>query len=782
MIEFAPEAALSIHRHALGSAVGAIIVGIFLTYSLLYQLFIRSDRVMLVATLLQGALLLYLGGYALYASAAEMQALRFWMRVCYTGVALTPLGFHLLIQALLQREAKPRAAVMAGYGLSATLLLWLDRSWLITNRLLQPTALDHPSLVKGPLFPWFVTLTLGLILVTFVDLLRHLRRSPEMRRPLIPFAVTLGVWIANGLYDALIALRVLPGIPHPWVGPVFTVMVIGLFYGQTMANRARSLERRVAELDSLQILGHALGDSFDIDAILTAIYSQVSRLMPAQVFYIALHNAETREVSFPLVVENQQRVTWSPRRWRNGLTEYVINQRRALCIQGNFQAELIALGVELIGKPAESWLGVPIVAGNQTLGAIVVQSSTVSDLYDTSHKELLMTIAVQAGLIIQNARLYARTDKALARRVQELNSILRAARDGMILLDRQWRVLTVNCALVNYLGLTQADWIDQYLVDIVSPVEKHALLQRVGYTLTALLKDCQALEDGAEPFITTCLHHLGPPEYYLERTLAPVRDQEGQPTGWLLIFHDITEHRNLARLREDMTHMLVHDLRSPIAVLRSGLELMQLDIEDGNYAGLPDLMETAHEGIERLLTMITYLLDIYKLEEGKMPMQPELIEATDLVREAVARIAPAAVAAHIDIETEIAPALPPLHVDHELLFRVLHNLLDNAIKFSPDHSTIRLWASPTADGMGIVLGIQDSGRGISEIAQMKLFKKFQQVVAKNGRRPGSGLGLPFCKLVIEAHDGQIWVESEMGQGSTFFIQLPIAALPPDFVD
>lgn len=780
MIEFLPEAIIQLHRHALGSAIGAVVVSVFLVYTLVYQLFIRPERVMRDITLLQITLLLYVGGYTLYASATTEAQLRFWVRICYSGVALVPLTFHLLTRTLLQTHARRRILPVAAYSGLTTGLLWLDRHWLITNQLNHPLPLDHPSLVKGPLFSWFVGWSLILIIIAFADMVNSIRRYPQLRSSLLPFAITLGVWIVNGIYDALVALGILRGIPHPWIGPVFAVLMIGIFYGQTMSSRTEALERRVVELDSLQVMAQALSASLDFDTILTAIYSQVARLMPAHVFYIALYNEETREMSFPLVVEEQQRVTWTPRRWRNGLTEYIIGHGKPLCLQHDFAAQLAALGLELIGAPAASWLGVPILAGNKTLGAMVVQSPTTPHLYDAFHEELLLTIAAQAGLVIQNAYLYARTDEALARRVQELDSILRAARDGIILLDRHWRVLAINRALTDYLGLTQTDWVNQYLADIVVSAEEHNLLQRVGYTLPQFHEDCQALEQGHDPFLTACIYKEGPPERYLERTLAPVRDQDGAPMGWLLVFHDITEQHNLARLREDMTHMLVHDLRSPMAVLRSSLELIQLDVEDGNYAGLPNILAMAHEGSERMLNMISQLLEINKLEEGKMPVRPELLETAEVVYEAAARIAPLAVAAHIDIETEITPNLPPLYADHELLLRVLHNLLDNAIKFSPDHSTIHLWAK--RDGQTppqLLLGVKDHGQGIPATAQEKLFKKFQQVVSKKGRRAGSGLGLPFCKLVIEAHGGQIWMESAPAAGSTFLIRLPLAAPPPD---
>jgi len=176
-------------------------------------------------------------------------------------------------------------------------------------------------------------------------------------------------------------------------------------------------------------------------------------------------------------------------------------------------------------------------------------------------------------------------------------------------------------------------------------------------------------------------------------------------------------------------------------------------------------------------TPINSLLEIYKFEEGKVPLALAPLLVEPLLQAAVERLSPLAVEAHIDISVTCAPDLPPLCADHKLLERVLNNLIDNAIKFSPDNSRIDVWtrADQLTGTPALLIGVQDAGRGISPVAQAKLFKKFQQEVVKSGRRVGSGLGLPFCKLIVEAHGGQIWVESAVGQGSTFFIRLPLIA-------
>jgi signal transduction histidine kinase len=268
----------------------------------------------------------------------------------------------------------------------------------------------------------------------------------------------------------------------------------------------------------------------------------------------------------------------------------------------------------------------------------------------------------------------------------------------------------------------------------------------------------------------------GAPDRHVERTLSPVRDREGEITGWLLVLRDITEEVELAQLREDMMHMLVHDLRSPLTVLHGSLEMTDMFIDDGNLEEVRLLGQMAQRSCDRMLRMVSELLDISKLESGELPIHPQRTNVESLLGEIAARIGPLAERANITIDLMFKADLPPLQVDPKFLDRVLHNLLDNAIKFTPDGGHVQLWAKADPDSADAVLiGVKDTGPGVPSEELHRLFEKFQQVSSVTGRRVGTGLGLPFCKLAIEAHGGQIWVESEVGKGSTFIMRLPAAA-------
>jgi NtrC-family two-component system sensor histidine kinase KinB len=552
-------------------------------------------------------------------------------------------------------------------------------------------------------------------------------------------------------------------------------LVVASLIVRDLSLARQRLERRVKELDTLQAVGQALSASLDLDTILTAIHTQVSGLMPAYNFYVALYDSGTDEVSFPLAVEDGQRVLWRSRRAGNGLTEFILRTPAPLLIRKDYAATLEALGIDKIGRLAVSWLGVPVVAGQELLGVISVQSYSPRQGYDESHQEVLVTIAAQAAVAIQNARLYARTDEALAQRVQEFDSILWTTQDGILLFDLDCRVLAANRALVDMLGLVGLELVGQNL-RAVRPGDEPPLVTFMAFTLGELEGDCRALALAEQDFKRREIVIPGTPERYVERTLTPVRDRGGAITGWLLVFRDVTEERELALLRNDLTNMLIHDLRSPLTVLTSSLELMKLDLAVGNQGACDELIELAEKSGERVLRLVNDLLDISRLESGQMTVHPQPLDVAVLLDTVATRLAPLAAQAHIALETSAEAELPLLYVDPELIDRVLHNLLDNALKFTPDGGQVRLWArlDSERDLEAMLVGVSDTGPGIPPEAQARLFKKFQQVVSNRGRRMGTGLGLPFCKLAVEAHDGQIWAESAIGEGSTFVMRLPVA--------
>ncbi len=224
----------------------------------------------------------------------------------------------------------------------------------------------------------------------------------------------------------------------------------------------------------------------------------------------------------------------------------------------------------------------------------------------------------------------------------------------------------------------------------------------------------------------------------------------------------------LEAMRDSLVHMIVHDLRTPLTAILGGLRMMP-DMGELN-ALQQEVLDISTDGSETLLGMINDLLCISKMESGAMEISAAQIEVEMMAQRAIAQVQSLAKHSEIELIYEPKGDLPLLRADESLLTRVLVNLLGNSIKFTPGGGQIHLRVQHDEEEM--IFAIEDTGPGIPPEAFERIFSKFGQVNGGTGTRTSTGLGLTFCKMAVEAHGGRIWIESELGQGSTFSFAIP----------
>jgi PAS domain S-box-containing protein len=371
---------------------------------------------------------------------------------------------------------------------------------------------------------------------------------------------------------------------------------------------------------------------------------------------------------------------------------------------------------------------------------------------------------MQVSAILQNARLFAEVTKAR----DEMQTILESIGDGVLVLDLEGNVLLINRALHALLPQLAETMVGQSIFAAISAASSEQPLvtvttgQSIALQIEELLSGIKAGQQGIVPLNDG---------RYLAWVGTPLR-RGGQNEGIVLTVRDVSAQIELEQLREDMLRMLVHDFRTPLSSISMGIELISAYHREGATEQHEAMVDVVRNSAGRLIQQINLLLDISKLEVGRLMIEIEECTLQPLVAAALQAISPLANAANQSLETALPTDLPAIKADAELLRRVFDNLLANACKFTPDGGRIVVGAFVDADTAEVELWVRDTGPGIPEHEQARIFEKYAQLKASH-RRTGTGLGLTFCRLVVEAHNGKIGVRNAPSGGSIFWLRLPL---------
>ena len=242
--------------------------------------------------------------------------------------------------------------------------------------------------------------------------------------------------------------------------------------------------------------------------------------------------------------------------------------------------------------------------------------------------------------------------------------------------------------------------------------------------------------------------------------------------GAVFVFHDITELKRLEEIRKDFVANVSHELRTPISSIKGYAETL-LDGKVDNEDTVKEFLSIIYQDSNRLANLIDDLLDLSKIESGKMKLEFEPLEILPIVNRCVNVLGKSAKDKSLSVKLDIPTNLLKILGDHKRLSQVFLNLLDNAIKYTPEGGSITVNA--TSKEKIVQVDISDTGIGISEKDLPRIFERFYRVdKARSRDLGGTGLGLSIVKHIIQAHNGQVWVQSTLGQGSTFSFTIPIA--------
>jgi NtrC-family two-component system sensor histidine kinase KinB len=362
-------------------------------------------------------------------------------------------------------------------------------------------------------------------------------------------------------------------------------------------------------------------------------------------------------------------------------------------------------------------------------------------------------------------KLKAYNDLNVRRIVEEKGkseAIIRSIDDGIIVVGADGKITDMNPMAARALQVPEDDRGDRHFLEVVKSEELF------GYVK-------QALESGQPPEIDERKSVLtvatGGTERHFQFSITPVHAKTGRMVGVVLLLRDVTKLRELDRLKSEFVMAASHELRTPLTTITMSVNLLEETAREKLTDKERTLLAAAREELERIKALVNDLLDLSKIEAGKMELAFERVPVGLLLEKAIAALRVQADEKGIALTSAIPEGLPQVRADANKVTWVLTNLIANALRYTRRGGSVRLTAEKA--GPQVHLSVTDTGAGIPYEYQSRVFDKFAQFKGRDSTQ-GTGLGLAICKEVVRAHGGTIWVESEPGKGSTFTFTLPIA--------
>jgi len=424
----------------------------------------------------------------------------------------------------------------------------------------------------------------------------------------------------------------------------------------------------------------------------------------------------------------------------------------------------------LDARQAATRMLAPLVVNDVAIGLVEVEARDPNHYFRTETVRLARTLASQAAIAVENARLQTETRRAALVETTQSNAILDSVADAVLVADAEGRVVVCNSAVERVLGL---------------PAER--LLRQPAASLSGLYGAGQARWAEAVRAWREDPARYQPGEFLEERVtldggrvisvrLSPVQLGE-QFLGTVSIFRDITREVEVDRLKSEFVATASHELRTPMTSIKGYVDLLLLGTAGAVSPAQQEFLATIKQNADRLSALVDDLLDISRLDQGRLELKPAPIHADELLEIAAAHIRGRARDEHSERQLVVEPVDAALCVwgDHEKLAQVVTNLADNAFSYTPAGGGITLGAA--AEGEGVTLRVQDTGIGIPPEIAGRVFERFfrgdeaQDLVMNT---PGTGLGLAIVRELVEAHGGRVWFESALGAGATFYAHLPAA--------
>lgn len=342
----------------------------------------------------------------------------------------------------------------------------------------------------------------------------------------------------------------------------------------------------------------------------------------------------------------------------------------------------------------------------------------------------------------------------------ETEAVVRSIAEGLVVVNAEGKVIMMNPAAEKILGVSSKDKLGKPIAENLKDEQ-----------LISLVKGSPGQSDREIELIS----QQDETKKIVRASSAVIENADGQTIGMVSVLSDITKQRELDKLKASFVTSVSHELRTPLVIMQKSLALLNDEFTDRLSESQTQFLTIIERNLKRLTLLINDLLDLTKLEAGKMKLNREIISIKKVIDESLEGLITWAQTKSITIEKIIPDNLPDVNADPNRVIQVLNNIIGNAIKFTPHNGKITVEALFRKDMNDVGISIQDTGIGIAKENLSKVFDKFYQAEERVATDiSGTGIGLAIVKEIVELHGGKVWVESEKEQGTRFAFTLPLA--------